>query len=259
MSRLDPRIAVSEACIPSLQRRFPGHYEIVPNGVDYGLFRPRSDDDPIPPGPPRILFVGRFDERNGLHTLLTAAAHLAAEGRSFPIQVVGDGPARDGYRRQARRLGLAGRVEWLGPLLDGRPRRYREATVFAAPCTTASFGVVLIEAMAAGAPIVCADNPGFRQVIARGAPGLFVQPHDAEDLARGLGALLDDGALRARWSAQGRRVALESYAWPTVADRINGIYEEVLASSVAPSRTPSPRYARAPAMLPAWPATEGRS
>ena len=259
LDRLDRRVVVSEACIPSLQRRFPGRYEVVPNGVDCALFRPPGDDDPLPEGPPRILFVGRFDERNGLHTLLTAAARLAAEGRAFVVQVVGDGPARDRYRRQAERLGLAGRVEWLGPLLDGRPRRYRQATVFAAPCTTASFGVVLIEAMAAGAPIVCADNPGFRQVIAGGAPGRFVRPDDADDLARGLGALLDDGALRARWSAEGRRIALERYDWPTVAGRIDGIYEEVLASSLAAPRAPVARRLPAPALLPPRPATEGRA
>jgi glycosyltransferase involved in cell wall biosynthesis len=134
------------------------------------------------------------------------------------------------YHRQARSLGVSDRVEWLGLLDRERPRLYREATVFAAPCVLASFGVVLLEAMASGTPIVCADNLGFRQVIRDGAPGRFVPPDDAEALAAGIAEQLDDADQRREWSERGRRVAVERYSWREVARRVEALYLDVLAS-----------------------------
>ena len=160
-------------------------------------------------------------------TAFTTCLMRRAEGRDFVVQVVGDVPSRRRYAAHARRLGLGDHIEWHGLLREGRARLYREATLLAAPCTIASFGVVLLEAMASGIPIVCADNVGFRQVIRDGAPGRFVSPSNPVDLARGIGAVLDDDALRADWARNGRSVAETRYAWPRVA--IEGIYLEALA------------------------------
>jgi phosphatidylinositol alpha-mannosyltransferase len=232
LARLDRKIAVSRACLDALEPYFPGGYDIVPNGIDVDLFRPLGSDEPRPPGPPRILFVGRFDPRNGLHTLLHAAKILQDEEREFLIQVVGDGPARTRYQALAKRLGVWDRVEWLGLLREERPQLYREATVLAAPCTLASFGVVLLEALASGTPVVAADNVGFRQVIRDGAPGRFVAPEDSGALAAGLAEVLDRPALRADWAARGRAVAVERYSWPRVAAQVEAIYAEVLAAKL---------------------------
>lgn len=229
LDRLDRKIAVSQACVVSLEQYFPGHYDIIPNGIDCDLFRPLTGPAERRPGPPRILFVGRFDPRNGLHTLIEATRILAAEGREFEVQVVGDGPARPIYEHQARRAGVWDRIRWLGLLKDERPELYRQATLLAAPCTLASFGVVLLEAFASGIPVVAADNIGFRQVIRDGAPGRFVPGEDAEALAHGIGTVLDDPELCADWGARGRRVALERYAWPIVARQVEDLYREVLA------------------------------
>ena len=170
-------IAVSEPCITAMRPYFTEQdFEIIPNGIDTDLYRPLAPAEAPPEGPPRILFVGRFYLRNALDTMLDAARILADEGRDFVLQVVGDGPLRPKYHRQAKALGVDDRVEWLGLLDKERPRLYREATVFAAPCVLASFGVVLLEAMSSGTPVVCADNIGFRQVIRDGAPGRFVPP-----------------------------------------------------------------------------------
>lgn len=227
MDRTDRKIAVSEACVQALRPWFQD-FEVIPNGIDTDLYRPPAAGEGAPAGPPRILFVGRFDPRNGLGTLLDAARLLADEGRDFTVQVVGDGPTRPMYEHQARRLGIADRIEWLGLLNGERPTLYRQATVFAAPCTIASFGVVLLEAMASGTPVVCADNIGFRQVIRDGAPGRFVPPSDPAALARGIAEVLDDAALRARWAAAGRRIALERYGWPRVAREVEALYLRVL-------------------------------
>jgi phosphatidylinositol alpha-mannosyltransferase len=231
MARTDRLIAVSEACVSALRPYFPDRdFEIIPNGVDTDLYHPLPPGAPRPPGPPRILFVGRFDPRNGLGTLLEAARILKDQGRDFTVQVVGDGPMRPVYHRRARSLGVSDRVQWLGLLDKERPRLYREATVFAAPCVLASFGVVLIEAMASGTPIVCADNAGFRQVIRDGAPGRFVPPGDPAELAAGIAEVLDDPALRADWAARGREIAIGRFSWEGVARQVEDLYVEILAS-----------------------------
>ena len=229
LSALERRIAVSQACARSIERIFPGRYEVIPNGVDCRRFRPLADAEARPAGPPRILFVGRLDPRNGLGTLLAAAARLRAGGRALALDVVGDGAARARYRREAERLGLEGAVRWHGTLGEERTRLFREATVLAAPVTRASFGVVLVEALASGTAVVAADNAGFREVLAD-APGLMVRPADAGDLAAGLARVLDDAAARGRWSREGRRVAERRYDWPGVARRVAAVHAEALAT-----------------------------
>ena len=176
--RLYRQIAVSQVCVDSLEPYLHGRWEVVPNGIDTEVYHPLLDESQRDPGPPRVLFVGRFDERNGLHTLLEAAGILTRRGYDFELQVVGDGPTRPQYEAQAREHGVWDRVRWLGLLNEERPELYRQATLLAAPCTLASFGVVLLEAMASGTPVVCADNVGFRQVIRDDAPGLFVGEPD---------------------------------------------------------------------------------
>jgi phosphatidylinositol alpha-mannosyltransferase len=233
LGRLDRRIGVSQACIDRLMPPFPGEYDVIPNGVDCDRFRPLRADEPRPPGPPRILFVGRLEPRNALGDLLKAGAELASSGRDFVIQVAGDGPTRGVNERLAERLGIAGRVEWLGRIHDDLPRRYREATVFAAPCTLASFGVILVEALASGTPIVCADNVGFRAVIRDGMPGRFTPMRDPNELARGLAEVLDDSALRAEWSTRGRALTAERYDWPGVALQVEALYHEVRGDRAA--------------------------
>lgn len=228
LERTDRLIAVSEPCITAVRPYFPdASFQVIPNGVDTELYRPLRHDEARPAGPPRILFMGRFDPRNGLDTMLEAARILQDEGRDFVLQVVGDGPLRPVYHRQARGLGIWDRIEWLGLLDKERPRLYREATVFACPCVLASFGVVLLEAMASGTPIVCADNIGFRQVIRDGAPGRFAAPGDAGELAAGIGALLDDAELRRDWAGRGRAIAVESYSWREIARRVEDVYREI--------------------------------
>lgn len=231
LGNADRKIAVSQACVVSTGQYFPDEvFDIVPNGIDTDFFQPLAHPDDRRPGPPRILFVGRFDPRNGLATLLDAAGILKRRGYDFEVEVIGDGPARPMYEHHAKKADVWDRVRWLGLLNEERPELYRQATVLAAPCTLASFGVILLEAFASGIPVVCADNVGFRQVIRDGAPGEFVAGDSPEALAEGLATVLDDPALRRDWGRRGRQVAEERYAWPIIARRIEAIYLEVLAS-----------------------------
>jgi phosphatidylinositol alpha-mannosyltransferase len=231
LGNADRKIAVSQACVMSTGQYFPHeHFDIVPNGIDTDFFHPLESAGDRLPGPPRILFVGRFDPRNGLGTLLDAARILQDRGYDFEVQVVGDGPTRPLYEHHAKRVGIWDRIKWLGLLNEERPELYRQATVLAAPCTLASFGVILLEAFASGIPVVCADNIGFRQVIRDGAPGEFVPGDNPEALASGLARVLDDAALREDWSRRGRAIAEQRYAWPIIARQIEEIYIEVLES-----------------------------
>jgi phosphatidyl-myo-inositol alpha-mannosyltransferase len=235
LSALERRIAVSRACARSIEGIFPGRYEVIPNGVDCRQFRPLSAHERGPEGPPRILFVGRLEPRNGLGTLLTAVARLRADCRDVVLQIVGDGAGRIRYRREAETLGLDGAVRWYGTLRDERARLFREATVLAAPVTRGSFGVILVEALASGTPVVAADNAGSREVLAD-APGLIVPPSDTAALARGLARVLDEESLRARWALVGRGLAAGRYDWPHIACRVAAVYAEAVAARVMRGR-----------------------
>lgn len=233
MGRLDRKIAVSEACVAGIAPHFGGEWDVVPNGVDCLRFRPLEAGELRPQGVPRILFAARLEPRNRLEDLIRAAAILRDRGREVIVQVAGEGPTRTADARLAERLGVADRIHWLGLIHDDLPRRYREATVLAAPCTLASFGVILIEALASGTPVVCADNLGYRQVIRDGMPGRFVRPKDPHSLADGIAAVLDDHANLGATAATGRALTIDRYDWAGIAARVNDIYLEVLAGRTA--------------------------
>ncbi|MGE5177431.1 MAG: glycosyltransferase family 4 protein [Hyphomicrobiales bacterium] len=242
-------IAVSDAARDDVTRHFPGPVDVIPNGVDLGRFRPglprlaRFDD-----GVPNLLFVGRFDPRKGLPELLRAAAILAREGRAFRLVLVGDGRLRPRLERMAGGV-LRGRVHFEGRVEHVRlPRYYATADVFCSPATSGeSFGLVLLEAMAAGAPVVATTLPGYRCVVTPGEDGLLVPPRDADALAGALRRLLDDAALRRRIAARGVETA-RRFGWEAIVDRLVDVYEAVTGRDAASGAdAPAPRAAAEPA------------
>jgi len=179
-----------------------------------------GEDLPVP----RLLFVGRFEEtRKGLSVLLDAAELLEARGRRVEVHVVGTGqPQR--FAERARRLG----VVFHGRVTDAElSLRYRTADVFCAPSIGGeSFGMVLVEAMAAGCPVVASDLPGYAEA-ARGA-ALLARQGDAAALAAAIDRAASDTLLRARLSARGLARA-DALRWDRVAARVAHIYEVALA------------------------------
>jgi len=230
LDRLDAAIAVSHAARETVQRYFDTDCLVIPNGVDTSFFRPDAAEPSRPRGDMRtVLFVGRFDPRNGFPLLLEAVRRVRRGGQPVRLVVVGDGPRREQYAAMA--AGDAD-VEFVGPVLDERPRYYAEADVYACPTSIASFGITLLEAAACATPIVCSDIRGFDEVVSHEREALMVRPGDADALADGLRRVLADDALRLRLGAAGRERALQ-FDWERVTDRVLDVYARLLGHASA--------------------------
>ncbi len=189
--RLHGRIAVSAAARHFIDRYFPGDYKVIPNGVDAERFRRAVPLARWQDGTGNILFVGRFEPRKGLLDLLKAYRILRKTGCQCRLLVVGGGPQEREARRYVATRRLVG-VEFLGRVSDDeKTQLFRTADVFVSPATGGeSFGIVLLEAMAAGLPIVASDIHGYKGVVRRGREGLLVPPHEPKQLAASIGRLL---------------------------------------------------------------------
>lgn len=239
LKKLDGRIAVSRAALGYISQYFPASYSIIPNGVD--LRRYHAGALPIEryqDGRPNILFVGRWEKRKGLSHLIRAYETVSRHFPDARLLVVGpEGRHGRAYRDYAEYHGLRG-IEFIGRVSDeDLVRYYQTCDIFCAPSTGGeSFGIVLVEAMASGKPVVTTDMEGYRQVVSSGVQGLLVPPRDASALAEALCHLLDKPDERARLGANGRLAAMQ-YDWTHVAARVLAYYREVLAG--VPSSGPT--------------------
>jgi phosphatidylinositol alpha-mannosyltransferase len=243
-ARLHGRIAVSAAARHFIDRFFPGDYKVIPNGVDVPRFSGAVPISRWQDGVPNVLFVGRLEPRKGVLDLLKAHRILRKTGSGNRLLVVGSGPQEREARRYVATRGLQA-VEFLGRVSDGeKAQLLKTVDVFVSPATGGeSFGIVLLEAMAAGAPIVCSDIHGYKGVVRRDREGLLVPPHEPKELARAIARLIGDPALRAEMRAAGQ-VRVESFSWPRVAARVEDYYGFVIRRLAATGQLP-PDY-RAP-------------
>jgi phosphatidylinositol alpha-mannosyltransferase len=237
-ARLHGRIAVSAAARHFIDRFFPGDYKVIPNGVDIARFGGAVPLARWNDGIPNLLFVGRHEPRKGLLDLLKAQRILRKTGYGTRLLVVGSGPQEREARRYVATRGLQG-VEFLGRVTDAeKAQLYRTATVFVSPATGGeSFGIVLLEAMAAGAPIVCSDIHGYKGVVRRGREGLLVTPREPKELAVAIARLLDEPDLRREMSAAGRERA-EQFSWPRVTAKVEEYYGFVIRRLAAAGQLP---------------------
>jgi phosphatidyl-myo-inositol alpha-mannosyltransferase len=236
--RLHGRIAVSAAARHFADRFFPGDYKVIPNGVDLGRFQRAVPIARWQDGTPNILFVGRLEDRKGLPHLLKAFRLVRKSGTDARLLVVGSGPQEREARRYVMTRGLAN-VEFLGRVSDEeKAQLFRTADIYCSPATgRESFGIVLLEAMAAGAPIVCSDIHGYKGVVQRGRQAILVPPGDAKSLAAGLLQLIEDPALRARMGAAGRERA-EQFSWESVTAKVTDYYGFVIRRLAAQGQLP---------------------
>ena len=224
--RIDAGIAVSEAAAGFLRRSIDVDLEIIPNGLDVERFaHPGDIPDGLPAGR-RLLWVSRLDPQKGFGILVQAFALLAREHSDLSLIVAGAG--RDGDAIGDLSEADRARVVMLGAVPHGDlPPYYGAADVFVAPATgQESFGYVLVEAMAAGLPVVASDIAGYREVVRSGIEGLLVPPGDPPRLAEAVARVLADPALAARLSEAGRARAA-GFGWDRIVPRIEAVYRRV--------------------------------
>ena len=239
LERLSARIAVSEDARRTVVEHLGGDAVVVPNGVrvdDFASARP----DPRwlgarAGGPPVVAFLGRVDEpRKGLAVLVGAVARLREQHPGVRVLVAGSG---DGDALRALSAGDAAALVPLGPVTELEKRALlASADVYVAPQTGGeSFGVVLVEAMAAGAPVVASALPAFRRVLEQGALGSLFPVGDSAGLAAAVhDALVDPVATSRRRESASR--AVRRYDWSVVADQLVAVYETVLQGDRARAR-----------------------
>lgn len=231
LEKITGRIAVSELARQVQVEHLGGDAVIIPNGVDVGFF---AAAQPLP-GYPRaggtIGFIGRFDEpRKGMAVLIGALPAVVERFGDVEILVVGRGD-EDELRETAGPL--AGHLRFLGQVDDAlKASAMRSADVYCAPHTGGeSFGIVLVEAMAAGTAVVASDLDAFRRVLDDGRGGRLVAVDDPDALAAGLIDVLADDARRARYIECASDL-VQRYDWSVVARQIMRVYETVAGSGV---------------------------
>lgn len=230
LEKITGRIAVSDAARKTLVEFIGGDAVLIPNGVTVGRY---ASAEPLPGWDEGevIGFLGRMDEpRKGLPVLLEAFTALAAERPGLRLLIAGPGDADEVLQRVPARLhdrmGLLGMVSE-----EDKVRAYHSVDVFCAPNLGGeSFGIVLTEAMSAGAAILASDIPAFRKVLGDGQAGALFATGDAGSLAREAAALLDDPRRRAKLSDEARQ-AVWKYDWSTVARDVLRVYETVASGS----------------------------
>jgi len=229
--KLNGRIAVSKPALDFVNRFFPANYEIIPNGINVERFSAELPpieglrDDKL-----NILFVGRHEKRKGLRHLLAAYKRVKKELPNTRLIVVGPGNKKR-YEKLVNKVNLED-VVFTGYVSDeDLPRYYRTCDLFCAPATgEESFGIVLLEAMAAAKPIVASQIEGYASVLDHEVEGVLVPPGDEQALATTLIRLLTDRALRQEMGARGRQKA-EEYSWQNIAQRLQRYYASLLDKS----------------------------
>lgn len=224
--RISVQVAVSRAAERFVAPRIGGSFQIVPNGVDVERF---ANVQPADLGPGRkLLFVGRLDERKGFPIAVGAFASLAAERPDLRLIVVGDGPQRSAV--DALSADVRDRVSMLGAVANtDLPPYHAACDVFLGTSVGGeSFGIVLVEAMAAGLPVVASDIRGYDEVVRHDVDGLLVPPGDPVALAAAVGSVLDDHDMASRLSLAGQ-VRARAFDWGTVTAQLITCYEQAIA------------------------------
>ncbi len=227
LDRFHARIAISETAAATARALYGGSYAIVPCGVDTDHWRSRTPLFHRAGDGTTLLYVGRLERRKGVEHLIRAFARLTRQHPDLRLVIGGDGPERESLERLARQLALE-RVVFLGYVPAAElPGLFASADIFCAPATYAeSFGIVLIEAMAAGLPIVAAANDGYAGLL-RAHPGnLLAPPGDDRALAGAIATLVAAPDYRARVAAR-NRAAARRYSWEVVGDQIMAIYRRL--------------------------------
>ncbi len=232
MEKVSARIAVSEAARATLIKHVGGDAVVIPNGVDVSAFNNAKPMFGWPGNNQSIVFLGRGDEpRKGLAVLVAAYPAIRQKHPNVRLLIAGPGEPADVLKSLSREdrasvtvLGMVSPEDKASVLASG--------TIYVAPNTGGeSFGIVLLEAMASGTPVIASDLEAFKRVLGNGRSGMTFENENSSDLANVVSGLLDDSHRRAELSAQGRLRAAE-FDWSVVAERIVDVYESIRVPGV---------------------------
>lgn len=211
-----------------------GCFAEVPIGVDADRFNPSIDTIAIKSrhnllGKRVILFVGALDKAHyfkGLEYLLDSFAGLNIDGAI--LLIIGDGDLKDYYQDLSQKMGVLDRVIFLGKVQNEElPKYYATADLLVLPSIKIeSFGLVLLEAMACGKPVIASDLPGVRTVVDDGVNGFLVRPRDCDDLATKMRLLLENNEMRVTFGRAGRKKVEEKYSWENIGKALERLYLE---------------------------------
>jgi glycosyltransferase involved in cell wall biosynthesis len=209
----------------------PARLTVAPNGVDTEFFQPRTDERS--PGPPVLLCVARLVPDKDHDTLLAALAQLAARHPGTELRLVGNGPRRPALERMVQDLGLAGQVKFLPTTNDVR-QLYQKADIFVLSSVAEALPNVILEAMAAGLPVVATRVGGVPEAVASEDTGLLVAPRDAVGLAAALARLLDEPETRLAMGGRGRRRAVAEFSFDAMVRRHEELWTRLLWGNGGP-------------------------
>jgi glycosyltransferase involved in cell wall biosynthesis len=207
--------------------------DVIPFGAAAGGAAGQARTTRAPERPFEVLFVGRLVERKGVHVLLRAIAAMRSEG-SMRVHVVGDGPERGRLESLSAALGVTDTVRFHGALPDAAlAERFAACDAFVLPAVvdrkgdTEGLGVVLLEALSAGAPVIASEAGGITDIVRHGETGLLVAPDDPAALAGAIRRLRDDPALAASLARGGLAHVQREFSWETIVERLVGLYRRV--------------------------------
>lgn len=214
--------AVSDAAATYVRTLTDAKIEIVPNGIDLAKYKIKNQKFENLTN--TIFYIGRLEKRKGVKFLLNAAKQLQSTNPEVLLRIAGDGPDRQSLERYARERGI--RAEFLGAISEAEKlRELHMARVFCSPARYGeSFGIVLLEAMASGLPIVAGDNPGYATVL-RGTGRLsLVDPRDVPEFTRKLDLMMNDQPVRQAWQAWAAE-SVQKYRYKNIVDQYEALYK----------------------------------
>ena len=226
-------IAVSPQYAADELGRYAEKLDLIQPGVDISAFTPKPKKTKN-----QVLYIGRIERSSdwkGIPYLLEAIAELAPKQPSLQLTLVGDGDGVEYYRRQAAQLGIADQVVFAGQQHGADLHAaLHNANVLVLPSTSESesFGIVLIEAMASGTPVIGSNIGGIPSVIDDGVSGLLVEPKDSVGLAKAIDRVLHDSALAKRLAAAGRSKVIGSFQWSSQTAKTAAVFEQAHRSKI---------------------------
>jgi len=203
--------------------------EVIPNGVDVKKFREARIV--ALEGDPKLVFAGRLATCKGIERLIKSMRTVCANARDAVLHIVGDGPLKGKLEQLIVSEGLAGRVILHGKVTSGLESYYKSADICVFPSSYEPFGITIIEAMAAGSPIVATNTGGVPENVTNMENGILVSPTNREEeLANAIISLWSDKNLMRHMTANNLKRAL-IYDWPTIADRYVELYDRIARNS----------------------------